>query len=94
MSGHKPWREIKHKSHELELMRLSATTYKGLPEEENPKLTKLKEHFGSLDDENDEVDLDEVKYYGKPVSDAVFNSVLFVFALLFVYAVLRSYGVL
>lgn len=47
----------------ISLLRLSATSYSRILEKENESLTKLKTHFSLLDDESDEVDSVEPRYY-------------------------------
>lgn len=49
----------------LEIMRLSATGYSSVLKKEYEDLARLKTHFSLLDDDNDEVDLVEPRYYGK-----------------------------
>jgi len=63
MSGHTPWSQIKHKSDDLSLMRLSSTDWKPGARQEYAKLARLKMHFSLLCDEKDEVNKFQVNYY-------------------------------
>lgn len=59
----KTWEEVEHKFHPLWLTGLSSTDYDGRFNKKYQALARLKTHFSLLDDENDEVDSEKVKYY-------------------------------